>query len=106
MLPLQPSLLDGWDDRANRQCRLLLYASLRTGSQGRGGLWVIKLIYLLNGSYVGSRNCFLKNPVTADRSSNHEYKKYPFNIRFLAVLNGGTLAAILKGGLLLLPSAP
>ena len=43
MLPLQPSLLDGWDERTDRQCGLLLYAGHRTGSQGRGGLWVIKI---------------------------------------------------------------
>jgi hypothetical protein len=42
MFPIQPSLLDGWDDRADRQCGLLLYAGNREGSQGRGGLWVIK----------------------------------------------------------------
>jgi hypothetical protein len=45
LLPLQPSLLDGWDDRTDRQCGLLLYAGHRTGSQGRGALWVIKRIF-------------------------------------------------------------
>ena len=43
LLPIQPSLLDGWDDRTDRQCGLLLYAAVKTGSQGRGGLWVIKI---------------------------------------------------------------
>jgi len=33
----------GWDDRTDRQCGLLLYAAVRTGSQGRGGFWVIKI---------------------------------------------------------------
>jgi hypothetical protein len=33
---------DGWNDRTDRQCGLLLHAAHRTGSQGRGGLWVIK----------------------------------------------------------------
>jgi len=35
----------GWDDRTDRQCGVLLYAAVRTGSQGRGGLWVIKIDY-------------------------------------------------------------
>jgi hypothetical protein len=35
-------LLAGGDDRANRQRGLLLYALHRSGSQGRGSLWVIK----------------------------------------------------------------
>ena len=53
LLPLQPSLLDGWDDRADRQCGLLLHAVHRTGSQGRGGLWVIKMRFVLADAYGG-----------------------------------------------------
>ena len=42
LLPLQPSLLDGDDDRSHCKRRLLLHALHGKRSQGRGGLWVIK----------------------------------------------------------------
>jgi hypothetical protein len=52
LLPLQQTLFAGGDDRTDRQCGLLLYALRRTGSQGRGGLWVIKFpqAFLYGGS--------------------------------------------------------
>jgi hypothetical protein len=44
LLPIQPSFLDDWDERTDCQCGLLLHAAHRAGSQGRGGLWVIKML--------------------------------------------------------------
>ena len=46
LLPLQPSLLDVWDDRADRQCGLLLHAAHRAGSQSREAFRVIKKNYV------------------------------------------------------------
>ena len=42
LLPLQQALLDGNDDRSHYKRRQLLHALHGEGSQGRGGLWVIK----------------------------------------------------------------
>ena len=44
LLPLQSPLLTGGDDREDRQGDQLLHALHGTGSEDRGGLWVIKFL--------------------------------------------------------------